>query len=291
MNALGAFAGLAVLASLVSLRLAMAARYRAAVSARLAPHADRPGWVAPVWFARRWEAALLPLDATGAWRSCLLGVGGASSLLALAAGLRAALVVATCLVAGGFLLLHLRQDRADAAVAAAMPTLLDAVARSLRSGATVPGALGEAAPVVRGPLASDLRQVAEAIGAGVGMDDALARWAARRLVGPVRLTVDALGLARDAGGPAARVVDALAAGLRADAAVAAEAAALASQAKLSGLVIALAPLGFGILAGLTDGRTASFLLGTSPGLACLVGGLALDAAAVVWMGRIVTAQS
>jgi Flp pilus assembly protein TadB len=55
---------------------------------------------------------------------------------------------------------------------------------------------------------------------------------------------------------------------------------------LSGLVIALAPLVFGIFAMVTDSRTAGFLLRSRVGLVCLALGLALDAIAAWWMQRI-----
>jgi tight adherence protein B len=68
--------------------------------------------------------------------------------------------------------------------------------------------------------------------------------------------------------------------------VAAEVRALSSQARLSGLVIAAAPLVFSGLASVTDARTAEFLFRTPPGLACLVAGLGLDACAAAWMARL-----
>jgi len=74
--------------------------------------------------------------------------------------------------------------------------------------------------------------------------------------------------------------------LRGRLAVAAEVRALSSQARLSGLVIALAPLVFSALATATDARTADFLFRRPIGLACLVAGLGLDACAAAWMVRV-----
>jgi tight adherence protein B len=62
--------------------------------------------------------------------------------------------------------------------------------------------------------------------------------------------------------------------------------AQAAQARLSGLVIALAPLAFGALAAGTDRRTAHFLLHSPFGSGCLAAGLALDGLAAWWMHRI-----
>jgi tight adherence protein B len=74
--------------------------------------------------------------------------------------------------------------------------------------------------------------------------------------------------------------------LRGRLAVAAEVRALSSQARLSGLVIALAPLVFSGLAAATDARTAEFLFRTPLGLGCLVLGIGLDAVAAAWMVRL-----
>ena len=100
------------------------------------------------------------------------------------------------------------------------------------------------------------------------------------------LAASALALAAEAGGTQARAVDGVAATLRERLAVDAEVRALSAQARLSAIVIAIAPLVFGALAVGTDGRTAAFLLGQPLGWLCLAGGLALDALAAWWMLRI-----
>jgi tight adherence protein B len=61
---------------------------------------------------------------------------------------------------------------------------------------------------------------------------------------------------------------------------------LASQARLSALVLAVAPVGFAVLLGAVDGSTADFLLGTPPGWLCLGLGLALDAGGAWWMAQL-----
>jgi tight adherence protein B len=163
------------------------------------------------------------------------------------------------------------------------------VARSLRSGATLRQALAEVAPTLGGRLGDDLRLVLAEAEAGLPLMAALDGWPRRCPTPGVRLTAAALALSVDAGGAAALAVDGVAATLRANLAVAGEVRAQSSQARLSGLVIALAPLAFGALAAGTDRRTATFLLRTPFGQACLVVGLALDAVAAWWMHRITEA--
>src|SRR2546430_2127149 len=78
----------------------------------------------------------------------------------------------------------------------------------------------------------------------------------------VRLAATAMALSVESGGAPARAIDGVATTLRANLAVSGELRAQSSQARYSGLVIALAPLAFGGLAMSTDPRTSAFLLRT-----------------------------
>lgn len=183
----------------------------------------------------------------------------------------------------------LLRARADRAVERDLPEALDAVARSLRSGSSLRHAVDEAAGAVVGPLRDDLARVRRSLDAGDPLADALDRWAASRPLPGVRLTVAALALGAETGGASAQAVDGVAATLRTNLGIAAEVRALSSQARLSALVIALAPVAFSLLAFSTDGTTASFLLRTPLGLACLAAGLALDGVGWLWMRRLTAA--
>jgi tight adherence protein B len=180
-----------------------------------------------------------------------------------------------------------RLRRADAQ----LPEMLDQVGRSLRSGASLHLALADAASAAERPLRPDLDLVQREVAAGAPLVDALDRWAERAPRRPVRLVVAALAACAESGGAGARAVDGVAASLRTAAAVAGELRALASQARYSALVIALAPLGFSILAVGVDPRTARFLFDTTIGQLCLAGGVGLDAVGAWWMQRIVAATA
>lgn len=222
------------------------------------------------WLA--WQASLV----TGAVAGVMVG------------GPVLAVPVAVVLGAGPALGLALMGGRADRLADAALPGSLDAIARSLRTGATLRQALGEAAAAAPEPLRAELTATHAAAVGGVPFTVALDAWEARRPRAAVSLAVAALALAAEAGGAAARSVDGVAATLRANLAVAAEARALSSQARYAALVIAMAPAAFGLLAAGADGRTAAFLLQTPVGLACLAAGLTLDALGAWWMHRITT---
>ncbi|MGI8810368.1 MAG: type II secretion system F family protein, partial [Acidimicrobiales bacterium] len=135
-------------------------------------------------------------------------------------------------------------------------------------------------------LAGELSRAAAEAAQGASLVSALEAVGTRRPLPGVRLGVAALCLGAETGGAQARAVDGVAATVRERLAVAAELRALSSQARISALVIGLAPLGFGAFAAAADPRTSEFLLHTPAGLALLVTGLVLDALGWLWMQRL-----
>ena len=280
-----------------SVRAAVAAGRRRAVVRRLSasPSGDRRGRAAaanlgvlqaPERVVRALADAGFTRDPAVAWTAWLVAVGGAV-VIGLAVGNPTLGMVAvgalTVAAAAG---LHARRGRADADLERALPAALEAVARGLRSGASLNQALHEAAGVTGERLGAELRQVTAEAGHGAGLADALDRLAARRPLPGVRLAVAALGLGVETGGAQARAVDGVAVTMRERLAVAAEVQALSAQARVSALVIGLAPLGFGAFAAATDPRHAQFLLHTPLGLGFVTVGLALDGLGWLWMQRL-----
>jgi tight adherence protein B len=168
-----------------------------------------------------------------------------------------------------------------------MPGAIDAVARALRSGASLHAALHEAAAATPGPLGEELAAVARE--GDEGLVAALDRWAGACPRPEVRLVAAALAMGAETGGAQARAVEGVAAALRQRAAVQAEARALATQARVSAQVMAGAPIAFGALS--WSGNAARFLVHTRAGLVCLFTGLALDGLGAWWMARIVRIAS
>ncbi len=165
--------------------------------------------------------------------------------------------------------------------------LLEAVARSLRSGQSMIGAVAEAAEaeVERGPgaaLARSVRLADSGLGVGAVVDD----WVARGPGGPRVLAGTALALSAELGGAQARCLDSAAASLRERASLEREVRALSSQARASAGVMVAAPLGFAFLSAATNPRMAQILVSTPLGWACVVGGLLLDGAGAGWMARL-----
>jgi tight adherence protein B len=240
----------------------------------------------PPWFARALADTALPVSPETAWTGWVTS-GAIALLVAPVAGGLALGVVAVAVVAGaGLLTLACLRGRAARLADAALPEAVEAVARALRTGATLALAVAEVAERTDGPLGDDLRIVAGEVAAGRSLVGALDGWAARANTPGARLVAAAVALSAETGGAAARALDGVAATLRANHGVLGELRAQAAQARASALVIALAPLAFGVLALGTDRRSAAFLLGTPVGLACLLAGLALDGVAAWWMQRI-----
>lgn len=308
--AAGVTTGALVLAAAASLRAGLDGRRRAATAARLGarsggpigpsgegsqapPGPGRAGGTAwrlllgpPAWLGPRLTAmgvAMAPEAAFTAWA----GTAAVTVTAALLGAGPGAAALAAAVVAGGpWLVWRVLRHRGDALLDAALPAAVEAVAAGLRSGASLRQAVAGAAGATTGTLGDDLAAVATAIERGAGVVAALEGWAARRPLPGVRLVVAALCLGAEAGGAAAQAVDAVAATLRQRLAAQAEARALATQARVSAVVIAAAPVAFCVLSTATDRRSAAFLLRTPPGLALLAAGLALDGAGALWMARL-----
>jgi tight adherence protein B len=188
------------------------------------------------------------------------------------------------LVAGPTSLVVAR-GRAQRAFLVGLPAFVEFVAAQLRSGHTMPSAL-VAAGDRAGPLGGDARRMQQRIALGATLPDALGRWANERRAEPAAAVAGAFAVAAETGGAAATALDGLARSLRDALGARAEAAALSAQARLSALVVGVAPIAYLVFAAATDPHAASTLVATPAGRICLVLGLALDALGALWMRHI-----
>lgn len=169
---------------------------------------------------------------------------------------------------------------------AALPEVLEEVARSLRSGSSVLQALAEAAQGGDDSTRHQLRAVVARVQSGEDLSRALDRWREDASDPAVALPVAALALAGDGGGSPAWAVDQVAATLRERLARHDELRAQSSQATLSASVLVVSPVVFAAVTAAVDPRMVAFLLGTPAGWACIATGLAFDAGGAWWMRRI-----
>jgi tight adherence protein B len=241
---------------------------------------------APSWLRIRLADAAVSVDA-GAVAIAWSGVVILAPLAALVlGGPGLAVAAAGAGAVAPWIALQLAAGRRTALIEAGLPVALEAMARTLRTGGSLRQAVSETAGAVAPPLRDDLAVVAAQVERGAPLSAALDAWAGRCPVAGVRLAVAALALGADTGGAQARAIDGVAATIRDRLGAAAEVKAQATQARVSGVVIALSPIGFCALASSTDARTAAFLFRTTPGLVLLTAGLGLDALGAVWMSRI-----
>jgi tight adherence protein B len=168
-----------------------------------------------------------------------------------------------------------------------LPELVDAVARAMGSGASLGRALEDAADVVGEPFTRDVARLTRRVAAGVGLAQALERWADEDGGADLRLVVTACVLGAEAGRGTADALLGVAATLGDRRDVVAEARALSSQARASAVLLVALPLVFVVGTAFVDPTTTRSLLTTRLGWACLLGGLTLDAVGAWWMRRIV----
>jgi tight adherence protein B len=167
-----------------------------------------------------------------------------------------------------------------------LPELVEGIAVELGAGRSLGDAVRVVAGRARPELARELVAVLGAADRGLPLVVALDGWAAASLVPGAGLVAAAVGLVTRAGGDGSAALRGVADTLRGRRALDREIRALSAQARLSALVVAVAPLGFTALSVALDGPTARFLLATPAGWGCLLLGAGLDLAGWKWMQRL-----
>lgn len=186
--------------------------------------------------------------------------------------------------------LALRRGERNRRLGEGLPDFLESVSRSLRSGSSLSQAVSETIdgpPALTWPLSEELSEVRSSLAAGAPFQQVLEDWRDRRQLRAVTLAVAAMSLGAGVGGERARSIDGVAYTLREHQALHQELAVSAAQARISAVVVAALPLMFLLLADAVGGQGGEFLLGTSLGMACLLGGIVLNCAGAWWMRRIV----
>lgn len=226
----------------------------------------------------------------GQWASGRRGFAGLPLLVAAAVGvglvvperLLAPVVVVAAAGTGGLLLLRQRRRRREVEVTQARASgFCDELVAGLGAGLPPPVALAAAADGW-----SALAPVLASHGLGGSVPAALRVVAARPGATDLRLVAAAWDVAHRCGGSLAPALASVAQEVRAHQrtrrVVASELASARATARLmAGLPAFTLLLGSG-----TGGSPVGFLLGTTPGLACLAGGLALALAGLLWIERI-----
>jgi tight adherence protein B len=182
--------------------------------------------------------------------------------------------------------LRARRERFRRDVGEGVPAMAVAIADALGGGHSLRGALPEAAASVPGPAGHELRRAAAELAAGARTEAALEALRARAPSPQLDTLVAACLLQRRAGGDLARLLRDCARAFEDQSRVEGEARSATAQARFTGLIVVLLPLGGALLAELASpgwllGLWGSFLTAWLVSIA-----VALQVAAAVLIRRL-----
>jgi tight adherence protein B len=175
--------------------------------------------------------------------------------------------------------LRASRERYRRAVDAGAAAIATALADALTGGHSVRGAIGEAAGGLGGSAGAELRRTAGELALGAGTEEALEAMRARVRSHGIDTIVAACLLQRNAGGDLARLLRDSARALEDHARLQHDARAATAQARFTGLIVVLLPLGGALLAELASpgylaGLSGSFLTAWLGGVALVMQGVA-----------------
>lgn len=165
-----------------------------------------------------------------------------------------------------------------------------AIAAGSRSGLSLPQAIALAGEQVDDPIGGSLRAVSDRVRLGASLQDALEGWRTAAPVPDVRLAAAVLGLHRRTGGALAPVLEGLARTLRQRRTVAREIRSLTAQARLSGAILGLLPVGFFGFLWLTSRRDMAAALASPFGRTAIGLGLVLEVLAFAWIRHLLRVE-
>jgi tight adherence protein B len=165
------------------------------------------------------------------------------------------------------------------------------IAAGMRSGRSLLQAIELAADELDPPLGSSFRRAVNRTGLGDGLDDAIHAWARELGSADVRLVAGVLLLHRRTGGALAATLDDLAGTLRARRSAAREVRSLTAQARLSAAILGLLPVGFFLFLSVVARDDLRAAFETHVGVAAIGLGFVLQAAAYVWIRRLLRVEA
>lgn len=161
-----------------------------------------------------------------------------------------------------------------------------AVASSMRAGMSTSQAIAYAEQESIPPLRASLEVMNRSLELGEPFDRALDRWSGQVDTDDARLVAGVLRLHRRSGGDLPSVLDQVAATLRERQAADREVRALTAQARLSGAILGILPIGFFGFLWLTSREQIEGAFHTPAGLAALCLGVLLEVLAFAWIRKL-----
>jgi len=161
-----------------------------------------------------------------------------------------------------------------------------ALSAGLRAGLSLSQSFACARDESDEPLRSELASLVDRIDVGTPVGEALSDWADEQGSEDALLIVGVLDLHRRSGGDLPTVLDRLAETLRERRAAFRDVRALTAQARLSGVILGMLPIGFFGFLVLTSRREMLHAIGTPLGGTALGIGLGLELLAFVWIRHL-----
>lgn len=165
-----------------------------------------------------------------------------------------------------------------------------AIAAGLRAGMSLSQAVRFAASEIQPPLSEALAAVGDREAMGVPLDQALDDWTSEMGSPDARLTASVLQLHRRTGGDLPMVLDRLAFTLAQRTAAARETRSLTAQARLSGAILGFLPIGFFLFLSVMSPGDMAEAYRSPAGVAAIVGGLALQGIAFLWIRALLKVE-
>ena len=163
---------------------------------------------------------------------------------------------------------------------------VSALSAGLRAGQSLPQSLAYARDEAQEPLKAALASLVDRVDVGTPLGDALSDWAEAQGSEDALLIVGVLDVHRRSGGDLPTVLDGLAETLRERRAADREVRALTAQARLSGVILGMLPIGFFGFLLLTSRREMLDAIETPLGGAALGIGLTLEVLAFLWIRNL-----
>ena len=168
---------------------------------------------------------------------------------------------------------------------------MDGIGAALRAGMSPSQAVAFAAEEGVPPLSDALRAVVQREALGVPLDESLDILVRQEPGDDVRLAVAVLQLQHRVGGDAPVILDDAVRTLRHRVAAAAELRSLTAQARLSGTILGLLPIGFFMFMAVISRHDVTAALSTPLGEGASIVGLALDGSAFLWIRHLLRGAS
>lgn len=182
-------------------------------------------------------------------------------------------------------------DRRVARLEQQLPDALLVQAAALRAGHSILRSLRALSEETASPLREEIATTVRELDLGASMEDALEHLRSRAGGKDLELWVTSMLVHKMTGGNLAQSVEDLASRIRARLHLRGEVRALTAQGRLSGAVVAAAPLAFFAVLSITSKDQMDVLFTTPLGLTVLVIGVAMELIGFVWIRRILKVKA